>query len=321
MYTEPYLKPKWTCTINFQVASIYNYNYGYYLIVSANSNSFTNTGTTPTPTTNTNIAVVIPSIIVIVMIVIVVIIITVGIFFYIRSKRSNILNVHGGGDSTLEKALDIELTGLKSDKEGIVIHKEMKHRGTSLESKERGAYEAVTDIIPSRYETVGGGEVKGDRTYSTVDDCTNETYKSRHNEKRKKYQTDQLQGDCSRIDCEESLAGYSEVAQPNNCSEPDDPIYSDPNIANEQTFTSPSGVTLQSKVSPVPHAIENSEYAVIGTTGAPVIPKKSNILVDYLETKSFNVWVDKKPKVSVSDGGNCGADSDRDEDGCSNMNA
>ncbi len=27
---------------------------------------------------------------------------------------------------------------------------------------------------------------------------------------------------------------------------------------------------------------------------------------------------DKKPKVSVSDG-NCGDDSDRDEDGCSNM--
>ncbi len=315
--------------MNFQLASSYNYNYGYYLIVFTNSNSFTNTGTTPTPTTNTNIAVVIPSIIVVVMIVIVVIIITVGIFFYIRSKRSNILNVHGGvgdggGDSTYEKALDIELTGLKSDKEGIVIHKEMKYRGSGLESKGGGVYEAVTDIIPPRYEPVGGGEgseVKGDKTYSTVDDCANETYKSRHSEKRKKYQTDQLQGDCSRIDCEESLAGYSEVAQLNNCSEADDPIYSDPDIANEQTFTSPSGVTLQSKVSPVPQAIENSEYAVIGTTGAPVIPKKSNILVDYLETKSFNVRVDKKQKVSVSDGGNCGDDSDRDRDGGSNMDA
>ncbi len=47
--------------------------------------------------------------------------------FYIRSKRSNVLNVHGGvgdggGDSTYEKALNIELTDLKSDKEGIVIH-------------------------------------------------------------------------------------------------------------------------------------------------------------------------------------------------------
>ncbi len=96
-------------------------------------------------------------------------------------------------------------------------------------------YETVTDIIPSQYETVSGGvgsEVKGDTTYSTVDDRTNETYMSRHSEKREKYQTDQLQGDCSRIDCEESLAGYSEVDQPNNFSEADNPIYSDSDVAD-----------------------------------------------------------------------------------------
>ena len=67
--------------------------------------------------------------------------------------------------------------------------------------------------------------------------------------------------------------------------------------------------------------IQDSEYAVIGTTGAPEIPKKSNILVDYLETKSFNVRADKKLEVSVSHSVNCGDDSVRDEDGCSNMDA
>ncbi len=68
----------------------------------------------------------------------------------------------------MEKSSDNELTGLKSDKEGIVIHKEMKYRGSDLESKGGGVYEAVTDIIPSQYETIGGGEgskVKGDTTY------------------------------------------------------------------------------------------------------------------------------------------------------------
>ncbi len=250
----------------------------------------------------------------------VIVIITIAIFFYIRSKRSNVLNVHGGvgdggGDSTCEKALNIKLTGLKGDKKGIVIHKEMKYRGSGLESKGGGVYEAVTDIVPSQYETVGGGEcreVKSDTTYSKVDDYADE--------KRKIYQTDQLQEGYSKMDCEESLAGYSEVAQPNNCSEADDPIYSDPDVANIQTFTSPSGVSLQPKVSAVSQAIQDSEYAVIGTTGAPEIPKKSNILVDYLETKSFNLQADKKPEVSVSDGGNCGDDNEGNGDGGSNMN-
>ncbi len=227
----------------------------------------------------------------------------------------------GGGDSTLEKILDIELTGLKRDKEGIVIHKEIKFRGSGLESKGGGVYETVTDIIPSRYETVSGGEgseVKGDTTYSTVDDCADEIHKSRHSEKRGKYQ---LHGDCSRFDCEESQAGYSEVTLSNNFSEADNPIYSDPDITYEQTFTSPPGISLQSKASPVPQVTQDSEYAVIGTTGAPEIPKKSNILVDYLETKSFNVRADKKLEVSVSHSVNCGDDSVRDKDGCSNMDA
>ncbi len=88
-----------------------------------------------------------------------------------------------------------------------------------------------------------------------------------------------------------------------------------------QTFTSPSDVSLQPRVSAVPQEIQDSEYAVIGTTGAPEIHKKSNILVDYLETQLFNVQADKKPKVSLSDGSNSGDDSDRNEDGCSNMDA
>ncbi len=49
---------------------------------------------------------------------------------------------------------------------------------------------------------------------------------------------------------------------------------------------------------------------MIGTTGAPEIPKKSDVLVDYLETKSFNV-TDKKPEVSMSDNGSCDSGSDR----------
>ncbi len=219
----------------------------------------------------------------------------VAIFFYIRSRNSNVLNVHGSvgdgdGDSTYEKALDIELTGLKSDKERIVIHKETKHQGSGLESKGGGIYETVTEMIPSRYEVVGGvsSEVKNDRTYSTVDDCA-----------------DQLQGGYSKIDNKELLAGYSEVAQPNNFSEADDPIYSNPDVVPKQIFTSPPSVSLQSKPSAVPRPIQDSEYAVIGTTGAPEIPKKSDILVDYLENKAFKV-ADKKPEVSESDDGSCG---------------
>ncbi len=118
-------------------------------------------------------------------------------------------------------------------------------------------------------------------TYSTVDDCADETCKSRHSEKRRKYQTDQLQGGYSKIDCEESIAGYSEVAQLNYVIEADNPIYSDPNVAYKQTFTSPPGI------SKVPQTIQDSEYAVIGTTGAPEIHKRSNIPVDYLQTKYF----------------------------------
>ncbi len=244
-------------------------------------------------------------------IIIVVVIITIAILLYIRS------NVHGGsvgdGGGALEKGSDIKLTGLKSDKERIAIHKEMKYRGSGLESKGGGVYETVTDIIPSQYDTVGGGEgseVKGDTTYSTVDDCADETCKSRHSEKR---QTDQLQGGYSKIDFEESLAGYSEVAQSNNFSEADNPIYSDPDVAYKHTFTSPPDVSLQHNVP------QDSEYAVIGTTGAPEIPKKSDILVDYLETKSFNV-ADKKPvKASVSDGGSCNGGSDGGGVGSSDM--
>ncbi len=74
------------------------------------------------------------------------------------------------------------------------------------------------------------------------------------------------------------------MAQLNNCSEADNPIYSDPDVAYKQSLTSPSGVSLQPKASNVPQVIQDSEYDVIGTTGAPEIPKKSNILVDYLET-------------------------------------
>ncbi len=210
----------------------------------------------------------------------------------------------GGRDSTYEKALDMELTGLKSDKERIVIHKEMKYRGSGLESKGGGVYETVTDIIPSQYETVGGGEsreVKSDRTYSTVDE-----------------RADQLQGGYSKIDYKESLAGYSEVAQLSNFSEADNSIYSDPDVVPKQIFTSPPCVSLQSEPSAVIQAMQDSEYAVIGTTGAPEIPKKSDILVDYLETKSFNV-ADKKREVSVSDGGSSGCGSVGGGGSCSDL--
>ncbi len=69
---------------------------------------------------------------------IVIVIITIAIFLYIHSKRSNVLNVHsgvgnGGGDSS-----NIKLSGLKSDKERILILKEMKYRGSDLESKGGG---------------------------------------------------------------------------------------------------------------------------------------------------------------------------------------
>ncbi len=82
-----------------------------------------------------------------------------------------------------------------------------------------------------------------------MNDCADETYKSRHSEKRKKYQ---LQGDCLRFDGEESLAGYSEVTQPSNFSEADKSSYSDPDAVYEHTFTSHSGVSLQPKVSAAP---------------------------------------------------------------------
>ncbi len=68
----------------------------------------------------------------------------------------------------------------------------MKYRGSGLKSKGGGVYETVTDIIPSQYETVGGGE--DDRTYSSVGDCVDQTNKSGHNEKRSKDHSDLLQG-------------------------------------------------------------------------------------------------------------------------------
>ena len=236
------------------------------------------------------------------------IIVAIIVVFFILFKYSNLLKVHGGvstgGRDTLNKTPDVELT---SDKGGTVIYEDIKHKEGGLEG---GVYDRVNDIMVSRYETVGGGgsdnsKVKGDTIYSTVDDCSDETYKLRHSEKRRK---DQLQGGYSRIDCEESLAGYSEVAQFNNFSEADNPIYSDPDDAPKQILISPPCVSLQPKASDVPQEIQDSEYAVIGTTGAPEIPKKSDILVDYLKTKSFN-GVDKKPEVSVSNGGSCDSSS------------
>ncbi len=71
-----------------------------------------------------------------------------------------------------------------------------------------------------------------------------------------------------------------------------------------QILTSPPCISPPSKPSAVPQAMQDSEYAVIGTTGAPEIP---DILVDYLEIKSF-YGTGKKPEVSVSDGGSCGED-------------
>ncbi len=144
-----------------------------------------------------------------------------------------------------------------------------------------------------------------------MDGCTDETYKSRHSEKRRKYQTDQLQGDYSKIDFEESLAGYSEVPQLNIGIEADNPIYSD--LINRHSYlllVSPSSLKSLKR-----YKIQNN-YAVIGTTGAPEIPKKSNILVDYLETKSFNV-ADKKPEAS--DDGSCDGGGDGGGVGSSNM--
>ncbi len=148
----------------------------------------------------------------------------------------------------------------------------------------------VTDIIPSHYETIGGDvgrEVKVDGTYSSVDDCTDQLIC-----------TDQLMGGYFKIDYKESLAGYSEVAQLNSVVKA---IYSDPDIAPQQTFTSPPDISLQHNVP------QDSEYAVFG---APEIPTKSDILVEYLETKYFNVRADKKPEVSMSDDGGCGDDGD-----------
>ncbi len=101
---------------------------------STNPDFFTNTDTSPILLT---VIIAVP--VVGTIIILVIVIITIAIFFYIRSKRSNVLNVHGGGDSTYKKALGIDLTCLKSDKEGIVIHKEIKYRGSGLESKGGGS--------------------------------------------------------------------------------------------------------------------------------------------------------------------------------------
>ncbi len=231
---------------------------------------------------------------------IIVVIIVIAIIFFIVSKYSNSrdLNVHGGGVSstgdsgTLSKTTDIELT---DHKRGTVIYEDIKHKESGLDSKLGGVYDRVNEIAASRYEIVGGGGGNSDEVaYSTVDDCADQISKLRHSEKKRK------DGDYCKIDCKESLEGYSEVVQP---SEVNNSIYSDPDVAYLPR------VSLQPKVSAVPQAIQDSEYAVIGTTGAPEIPKKLDVLVDYLETKSFNM-ADKKREVSVSDGGSSGCDSD-----------
>ncbi len=148
----------------------------------------------------------------------------------------------GGGDSTYEKALDIELTGLKSDKEGTVIHKEMKHGGSGLESKGGGVYERVIDINMRLLVVVRMIELTPQWTIALIRQTS-----------QGKDHSDLLQGGYSKID-----QSFSEVTQP---FEADDPIYSDPDIAPNKALTSPPCVSLQHKESDVP---QDSEYAVIG---------------------------------------------------------
>ncbi len=180
-----------------------------------------------------------------------------------ETQKNWMCRVVRGVSGTLEKTVDIELTGKKSDDFSdqtnvslipqSVQYSEYAVLGTTGAPKISEKSDNLVDYIETKPFNVadkklevsdgdGGGGVSGTLEKTTDIDLTG-----------------QKSDDCS-----------------------------------DQTNVSPKPNT-----STIPQSAQDSEYAVLGTTGAPKIPEKSDNLVDYLETKPFNV-ADKKPEVSVN---------------------
>ena len=230
--------------------------------------------------------------VVVVIFIIIVIIIAVIFIIILRSKQkkkkdfyASVPNSKGGGN-TLVKMGDVEM-GKVTEPDEVVNN--IDHKGGEFGG------ETGMDASKSRYDKTG-------ETYSTVNDA-GRTYSAvgagesdqlynrlRANEKKQQNLADQTY---SKLHGEEELAFYSTASQPGSVTEAANPVYSEPDSNHEQRHTSTSDVYAQvnkpkeKPKEPKPNKKQEvlEEYAVIGTTGAPEIPNKSESLLKDLDSK------------------------------------
>ena len=227
--------------------------------------------------------------VVVVIFTIIVIIIAVIFIIILRSKQkkkkdfyASVPNSKGGGN-TLVKMGDVEM-GKVTEPDEVVNN--IDHKGGEFGG------ETGMDASKSRYDKTG-------ETYSTVDDA-GRTYSAvgagesdqlynrlRANEKKQQNIADQTY---SKLHNEEELAFYSTASQPGQVTEAANLVYSEPDSNHEQRHTSTSDVYAQiNKPKEKPKGPKKQEvldeYAVIGITGAPEIPNKSESLLKDLDSK------------------------------------
>ena len=244
--------------------------------------------------------------VVVVIFIIIVIIIAVIFIIILRSKQkkkkdfyASVPNSKGGGN-TLVKMGDVEM-GKVTEPDEVVNN--IDHKGGEFGG------ETGMDASKSRYDKTG-------ETYSTVNDA-GRTYSAvgagesdqlynrlRANEKKQQNLADQTY---SKLHGEEELAFYSTASQPGSVTEAANPLYSDPDSNHEQRHTSTSDVYAQvnkpkeKPKEPKPNKKQVlEEYAVIGTTGAPEIPNKSESLLKDLDSKQSSDVYSNPTKPSPS---------------------
>ena len=222
--------------------------------------------------------------VVIIIIIISIIIIAVIFITILRSKQkkkdvyASVPNSKGGGNTLGE----VEMSGKATEQDGMYdVVNNIDNNGGKIES------ETGMDASKSRYDKTG-------ETYLTVNDAgwtdsavgageSDQLYnRLRANEKKQQNFADHTY---SKLHNEEELAFYSTVSQPGSVTETANPVYSDPDSNHEQRHTSTSDVYAQvnkpkeKPKGPKPNKKQEvlEEYAVIGTTGAPEIPKNQRV--------------------------------------------
>ena len=230
--------------------------------------------------------------VVVVIFIIIVIIIAVIVIVILRSKQkkkkdfyASVPNSKGGGDTLINMG-DVEMSGKVTEPDGVYdVVNNIDHKGGEFGG------ETGMDASKSRYDKTG-------ETYSAINDA-GRTYSAvgagesdqlynrlRANEKKQQNFADQTY---SKLYSEEELAFYSTVSQPGLVTEAANLVYSEPDSNHEQRHTSTSDVYAQvnkPKEKPKrPKPNKKQEVFVIGTTGAPEIPKKSESLLKDLDSK------------------------------------